>query len=70
MSGVYGGLVADAAALAVLGLPVERFLTTRDNDERLVLGVVARRAMKLLDDLQKNQATLIANAFVKARLRG
>ena len=70
MSGVYGDLVADAAALAILGLPVERFLTTRDADERAVLGLIAQRAMKLFDDLQHNQATLIANAFVKAKLRG
>lgn len=57
-----------AAALAVFGLPVERYLTTKDPDERAVLRALAIGAGKLIDALQRNQAAHIANAMVKARL--
>jgi hypothetical protein len=63
-----GGHLMIAASLAVLGLPVERYLTTTDRDEQLVLAALGRSAFKLLDTLQRNQATHIANAMVKARL--
>jgi hypothetical protein len=63
-----GGSIAVAAALAVFGLPVERYLTTSDGDERLVLGALAREASTLVDKLQRNAATHIANAMVKAKL--
>jgi len=62
--------VTTAAALAVFGLPVWRYLTTSDRDERVVLAAVAWEAKKLIERLQRDQATLIANAFVKARLHG
>lgn len=65
-----GDSVAVAAALAVLGLPAERFLTLADHEERLVLGAVAAKAWRLVDTLQRNQATHIANAMVKAKLHG
>jgi hypothetical protein len=61
-------MVEAAAALAVFGLPVERFLNTRDQDERLVLAAISVRAARLVRELQEQQATLIANAFVRARL--
>lgn len=57
-----------AATLAVLGLPAERYLTTTDADERLVLGALARKGAQVLDTLQRNQAVHIANAMVKAKL--
>jgi len=63
-----GDLIAVAAGLAIFGLPVERYLTTTDPDERLILSAVAQRAYKLVDQLQRAQATHIANAMVKARL--
>ncbi len=59
-----------AAALAVYGLPVERYLTTTDRDERLVLDAIAVAASKLVRDLQDRQATLISNAMVKAKIGG
>jgi hypothetical protein len=62
--------VQTAAALAVFGLPVERFLLTTDRDERLVLAAIATAASKLVRELQEQQATLISNAMVKARLHG
>jgi hypothetical protein len=63
-------MVEAAAALAVFGLPVEHFLTTRDQDERLVLAAISVRAARLVRELQEQQATLIANAFVRAKLHG
>lgn len=63
-----GDLITIAASLAVLGLPAERFLTSDDRVECLVLSAVGRRALKLVDSMQRNQATYIANAMVKAKL--
>ena len=63
-----GDPVMVAATLAVLGLPAERYLTTTDADERLVLGALARKGAQVLDTLQRNQAVHIANAMVKAKL--
>jgi hypothetical protein len=65
---VGGDSIAVAAALAVLGLPAERFLLAADHEERLVLGAVATKAWKLVDSMQRNQAIHIANAMVKAKL--
>lgn len=65
-----GDLVTVAATLAVLGLPVERYLTTTDHDELVSLAAIAQRAWKLVVTLQRNQATAIANAMVKARIGG
>jgi hypothetical protein len=69
--GVPGGIltgdaVAVAATLAVLGLPVERYLTTIDHDERLVLAAIARKAFELTNTLQRNQAAHVVNALAKA----
>jgi hypothetical protein len=50
----------------VLGLPVERFLTTRDSEERLVLAALARKAFELVGVMQRNQAAHVVNALVKA----
>jgi hypothetical protein len=62
------GHIKTVAWLAVLGLPAERYLTTTDNDDRLVLGLLLQSAVNAVDQLQKNQATHIANALVKARV--
>lgn len=59
-----------AAALAVFGLPVERYLTTTDHDEAVVLAAIARQCEKLVLRLQQRQAVLIVNAMVKARIGG
>lgn len=56
-----------AATLAVLGLPAERFLTTDNHEERLVLAALAVKAYELTKTMQRNQATLIANAIAKAQ---
>jgi hypothetical protein len=63
-----GDAVAVAAWLAVLGLPVERYLTTDSHEERVVLQAIAGKTVTLVDQMQRNQATHIANAMVKARL--
>jgi len=67
---VSGSTVDVAATMAVLGLPAERFLYTRDREERLLLQAVYERALRVHDAMQKALAVHIANAFVKARLRG
>jgi hypothetical protein len=56
--------------LAVLGLPAERYLTTHDAEERLVLSALAQKAARIVNELQRNQGVHIANAMVKAKLRG
>jgi hypothetical protein len=60
--------VQTAAALAVFGLPVERFLTTTNPEERAVLGALAIACDSVLRKLQERQAVLIVNAMVKARI--
>jgi len=67
---VSGDLITVAAQLAVFGLPAERFLTTADHEERLVLAALARKADRLLDTLQRRQGVHVANAMVKARVGG
>jgi hypothetical protein len=52
----------------VLGLPGLRYLETTDGEERLMLQAVGMRAFEFADQMQRNLATHIANAFVKARL--
>lgn len=59
-----------AAQLALLGLPAWRFLTTRDSTERATLLAIAEEADRLQYELEKRLAVHIANAFVRARLRG
>lgn len=63
-----GDLLTIAATLGVLGLPAGRYLTTTDDDERLMLRALAVKAGRIVDLLQRNQAVHIANAMVKARL--
>lgn len=65
-----GDPITVAATLAVFGLPAERFLTTHDDGERLVLAALAQKAARVYDTLQRNQGVHVANAMVKARLRG
>ena len=43
----------NAAALALLGLPAHRYLTTADREERIVLEAVARRASKMQEDANR-----------------
>jgi hypothetical protein len=62
--------VRAAARLALLGLPVWRFLTTRDGSERALLLAVSEEADRLSYELEKRLATHIANAFVRAKLHG
>jgi hypothetical protein len=52
----------------VLGLPGLRYIETKDEEERLMLHAVGMRAFEFTDQMQKNLALHIANAFVKARL--
>jgi len=54
----------------VLGLPVLPYLTTTDPAEAVIWAAIARRAQKLRQDLDRDLATAIANAFVKAKLYG
>jgi general stress protein 26 len=73
--GLPGGIVSGdpitvAATLAVLGHPAERYLTTHDAEERLVLSALAQKAARIVNELQRNQGVHIANAMVKAKLRG
>ena len=62
------GDVVVAAALAVFGLPVERYLTTTDRDERVVLASLVPVAARLVDTLQRNQAIYIAKLMNTGRL--
>jgi hypothetical protein len=55
--------------MAVLGLPALRFLTTANQEERLVLLAVAKRAQKIVDTLQQNQAAHVLNLYAKAQRR-
>jgi hypothetical protein len=59
--------VTTAALLCLVGMPGLRYLTTEDEEERLLLAAVARRAVDLHDQMQKNLATHIANAWAKAQ---
>ena len=52
--------------LGLLGLPVERFLTTTNHEERLLMYAIAVRGSKLLTTIQKNQAALVVQALAKA----
>jgi len=46
------------------------YLTTEDLDQVLMLELIANRAQELALERDKRLATLIANAFVKAKLHG
>jgi hypothetical protein len=52
--------------MAVLGLPADRFLYTRDREERLLLLALAEAAVRAHDTMQRNLATRIGNAIAKA----
>lgn len=54
------------ATLAVLGLPALDWLRGADEDERLILIAASRRALRLLDTLQRNQAAHVVNLLAKA----
>jgi hypothetical protein len=56
--------------MAVFGLPALHFLTTANQEERLVLIALARRAQKVVDTLQHNQAVRIVETLGKAMKRG
>jgi hypothetical protein len=62
-----GGSIDVAAAMAVMGLPAMRFLTTEDREERLLLLALANRAARVYDLLQRNLAVHIVNAYAKVR---
>ena len=67
-----GGIVGEpevttAASLCLLGLPGLRYLTTDDEEERLMLRAVATRAGELQDHMQRNLAIHINNVAAKAR---
>lgn len=59
-----------AAVLALHGLPALRFLKTTDDEERLFLTALGRRAVELHDIEQKNLAAYIVNSLGKAMKRG
>jgi hypothetical protein len=61
--------VTTAALLCLHGLPGLRYLTTRDREERLVLAALARRALALQDEMQRNLAAHIINTLAKAMRR-
>ena len=52
-----------AAALGLLGLPAELYLTTRDEELRTMLELIGQRAVKLQDVMFKNFAAHIAKAL-------
>ena len=53
------------------GLPALRFLTTTDDEERLMLQAIAHRAVALRDIDQRNLAAHVVNTLAKAvRRRG
>jgi hypothetical protein len=62
-----GGAYGAAAAMAVLGLPAMRFLETTDHDERLLLASLLEQAARYQDNLARNLAVHIVNAYAKAR---
>jgi hypothetical protein len=69
--GIVGGPeVSTAALLSLLGLPGFRFLTTEDEEERLLLSAVAKRAVELQDQMQRNLAIHVVNTLAKSMRRG
>jgi len=62
-----GGFLGAAATLALVGVPLELWLKTEDEDERALLTAIADRAAALVDVLQRNQAIHIANAIAKSQ---
>lgn len=58
------------AQLAALGLPALRYLTSHDEEERLMLRAVAVKTDEYVDLLQRRLATHISNALVKAKVVG
>lgn len=56
--------------LALHGLPALRFLTTTDDEERLMLTALAHRAAQLRVVEQHNLAVQVVNALAKAARRG
>lgn len=57
--------------LALHGLDALLYLTTDDNEERLLLAAVARRAMRIDEGRMRQQAIHVVNELGKAyRRRG
>ena len=54
-----------AVVLARNGLPWQRFLTTRDRDEQLLLVALALRAKQVQDIADQNLAVAIGNHVAK-----
>jgi hypothetical protein len=63
-------VIDQAAQMAVLGLPALRFVTTTNEEERIVMLAIARRAQHVLGIVQENQAAAVVNALAKATKRG
>ena len=64
------GVVEQAARLDSLGLDGDRYLTTTDPTERLVLLVRAEHVEERLDQRDRNAAVYIVDQLVKAINRG
>lgn len=58
-----GNVVDTAAALGLLGLPAELYLTTQDEDVRMMLEQIGQRAVKIQDLMFKNLAAHIGKAL-------
>lgn len=64
------GTIRALAEAAVLGLPVEQILRTRDGDERSVWDAVRQEAASVKDTELRNLARYIVEEYAKARNRG
>ena len=58
-----------AAVLCLHGLPGVRLLTTLDDEERLMLKALARRAVELQDAMHRNLAAHVVITLAKAMRR-
>lgn len=59
-----------AGLLAALGLPAWTFLTTGDNEERVLMVAAARRALDVRETLDRNLAAYTIDTLSKALRRG
>lgn len=53
-----------------MGLPVERFIRSRDPDEVQLLEAIRQRGAQVIEDLQDRLARKIVSEYAAARERG
>ena len=58
------------AEAAVLGIPVDRLIRSRDPEERQLLEAIRKEAVNVIDDLMTNLARKIVKEQSEAQKRG